>query len=494
MEKKKKNFKPLIIVLIIIGIIVFGISGCVSKFKKAISEFQLYDSYTVDEQNLSEHISVSGHIASDSVVNESSELVGVKVKKVYVQVGDTVDKGDILVEYDVSSYQDQLNKALAAEKKAKSGLQKAYNDAVSARDKGVKGFQDQIDSLGNQLVQIKTIKSMVAENNFDVINNVYFKCDPSKDTFDISYDYCPIYSLVEETLNGIADEDDNLDVAGNKKDLNAALNILINKTIPESISGLESEKQSTYNTLSAAVDEAKSALDEGSESSETIKELREQIASARVKASKSGTVTAVNVVEGSMQATGGVVATIQGTRQYKVTVPINEVDILKLKSGMKATITCLSTGKKTYSGYVNKIITTSESTSEYGGYGDVQSGASYAAEVVMNDTETKLLVGMSAKVNILLSEEKTVIAIPYDSYITDGDETFVNVLIPSDDKKTYTVKRQKVTLGEEKDYYVEITDGLKVGDKILLYQEEIAEGTQINAQLLDLMDEMELTN
>ena len=97
MEKKKKSFKPLIIVLIIVGIIVFGVSSCVSKFKKAITELQFYESYNVEEQNLSEHISVSGSIASDSITNESSELVGVKVKKVYVSVGDTVKKGDILV-------------------------------------------------------------------------------------------------------------------------------------------------------------------------------------------------------------------------------------------------------------------------------------------------------------------------------------------------------------------------------------------------------------
>jgi len=494
MEKKKKNFKPLIIVLIIIGIIVFGISGCVSKFKKAISEFQLYDSYTVDEQNLSEHISVSGHIASDSVVNESSELVGVKVKKVYVQVGDTVDKGDILVEYDVSSYQEQLNKALAAEKKAKSGLQKAYNDAVSARDKGVKSIQDEIDEANKQLLQLKTIKGLLPAQ--DIYDAMMVKCDSTSEPadYDPTYEYCSIYNLLfagtageeDYSIPGLTNSTEGFD--------SKTINSYINKTLPDKIKTLSTQYNSTYNELSTAVEEAKAALDEDSESSETIKELRKQIANSRVKASKSGTVTAINVVEGSMQATGGVVATIQGTRQYKVTVPINEVDILKLKSGMKASITCLSTGKKTYSGYVNKIITTSESTSEYGGYGDVQSGASYAAEVVMNDTETKLLVGMSAKVNILLSEEKTVIAIPYDSYITDGDETFVNVLIPSDDKKTYTVKRQKVTLGEEKDYYVEITDGLKVGDKILLYQEEIAEGTQINAQLLDLMDEMEMTN
>ena len=455
-----------------------------------MENLSFYESYTVEEQNLSEHISVSGSIASDSITNESTELVGVKVKKVYVQVGDSVDKGDILVEYDVSSLREQLSKAQANEKSAKSGLQKAYDDAVAARDKGVKPIQDQIDEANKQLLQLKTIKAQLPAQ--DIYDAMMIKCDSKSEPtlYDPSYEYCSIYNLL---FAGTAGEDDygipglsNPDEGFDPETINS----YINKTLPDTIKSLSNQYNSTYNELNAAVEEAKAELNADSEFTAQIKELKEQINASKVKASKSGTITAVNVVEGSMQATAGVVATIQGTKQYKVTVPINEVDILKLKKGMKATITCIATGKETYTGYVDKIVTMSSTTDEFGNY---SSGASYSAEVVLNDTDTDLLVGMSAKVNILLSEEKTVIAIPYDAYINYNSEyDYVNLLTKNEDGKNYTVTRQKITVGEEKDYFVEVTEGLNEGDRILLYQNDIAEGTQINAQLLDMFDGMDL--
>jgi multidrug efflux pump subunit AcrA (membrane-fusion protein) len=78
------------------------------------------------------------------------------------------------------------------------------------------------------------------------------------------------------------------------------------------------------------------------------------------------------------------------------------------------------------------------------------------------DTLRGLKPGMSAEVNILVSRQSKVLQVPVDSILRDRREIFCYV------KSGKGLKERKVNIGESNDVFVEIKDGLEEGEQVLL--------------------------
>ena len=163
--------------------------------------------------------------------------------------------------------------------------------------------------------------------------------------------------------------------------------------------------------------------------------------------------------------------TIEDTSALKVTVDVEEANILKLQEGMKAVITTDATGEEEISGTVTRVVRVkNQSTGETGTTG------SYSAEISIDNTA--LLIGMSAKARIILQEKGSVLAVPYDLIRLDDDgSNYVLVAVGNEDG-TATAVRKNIVCGEEVDYYTEITGGdLKEGDMLIYdYNGTVTEG------------------
>ena len=212
--------------------------------------------------------------------------------------------------------------------------------------------------------------------------------------------------------------------------------------------------------------------DSDASSKDTLDSLREQLADCEVVAPCSGVVTSVNVRVGDINGEKVTILTIEDTSSLKLVATVDEADILKLQEGMAATVTADATGEEKINGTVSRVVRVkSQST----GGTDATAGG-YSVEITIDNKD--LLIGMAAKAKVMLKEKGEVLAIPYDliQYDEDGN-AFVLVAEVGEDGSAIAV-RKNIEVGEEVDYYTEITGGdLKEGDMLIYdYTFSVVEG------------------
>ena len=92
---------------------------------------------------------------------------------------------------------------------------------------------------------------------------------------------------------------------------------------------------------------------------------------------------------------------------------------------------------------------------------------SFGATVTVNSQDSGLLIGISAKVEIIVSEKDNVFTVPRDAVGTNDDGSTYVLRKTGGEGVDMTFEQVAVTEGDTNDYYVEITgDDLNEGDVI----------------------------
>ena len=193
-------------------------------------------------------------------------------------------------------------------------------------------------------------------------------------------------------------------------------------------------------------------------------------------APKSGIITSLNVAEGSIPTTDALM-TIEDKDTLKITVQIAESDILKVQEGLPAVVKTTATGDKEFPATVSRVVNIYKAgTANAMG----TSTGGYSAEITINEKDSGLLIGMSAKVRIVLDEKKDVLAVPYESIVEDEDGSKHVIIAEKQPDNTYHAKLAKVETGLEGSYYTEVTSTeLKEGDRIVMSGGNYSEGEVI---------------
>ena len=199
-----------------------------------------------------------------------------------------------------------------------------------------------------------------------------------------------------------------------------------------------------------ALDDYNDALTNGVDN-DTLSDLQEQLADCTIKATASGTITELDATVGA-RITNGTVAVISDINHLQVSVMIDQYDIMKIAVGMKAEVTSDVVEGATFSA---TVISKSP----------VSTGKGYEVVCALDDATDRLLIGMDAKVSILISQEDDVLLVPIDAVGTDDVGNRVVYVQQSDGSFSPVT----VTTGDSSDYYIVVSG------------EGIGEGTVIRA-------------
>lgn len=428
-----KKKKVIIIILVVVVVIIIG----VNVLKEAASSVDFfndsyYQLYTVKNQEFGETATMSGKVSSDAVVNVTSNLTGVKVNTLNIEIGDTVQKGDIIATLDVNDLQRELNELVNEEKSEKTTHQKVLDRAISNRDRSLEQLQKTIDTIKKELDGLKE------------------ECNKLNDEVD--------------------DESEKTTINTNCENISI---------LEKELATARSEYTREENSLNESIEDAETAVNTSSYSSR-IKELRNKINSSKVYAPASGLVTGINVNVGTILSTDNL-ATIQTGDSYKVVVTVPETQILKIKKGMKANVTTVATGNQVFSGTISKIINIPSSNTDEMGYSEDKVG--YSAVITIDDKNTDLLVGMTAKCKVAITEKTKLLAVPYDAIKNDGTSNYVYKLVA--EGGSYKVEYTEVEVGNEGKYYTEIKSGLSLSERILITDEIFSNGDVLNQEIIN---------
>jgi len=137
-----------------------------------------------------------------------------------------------------------------------------------------------------------------------------------------------------------------------------------------------------------------------------------------------------------------------------VKVGFTETDVSKVHVGQAATITLDALTGQTFVGHVISLDTTSTLVSNV---------VTYYAKVGFNTEPKGVKPGMTASVNVVLDKRDDVITLPTSAVSTTGTSETVTVKAKDGSESTKTI-----TIGLRGDNAVEITDGLSVGDQVVV--------------------------
>ena len=234
-------------------------------------------------------------------------------------------------------------------------------------------------------------------------------------------------------------------------------------------------KSSTDDAIYSAqnsIDSAKYNQTDNSDTQTQLDQLRKQLDDCTITSKSAGIVTAVNVSVGDVNTANATLVTVENNTDMIVNASVTEKDILKLQEGMKAIITSDALDDQKINGEIIKVVkvyNASQPTTEQ--TGKETSGASntggFSVQIKLDHCD--LISGMSAKAKIVLTDRENVLSVPYDLVRQDKDGK--NYVLCAEENKdgTYTAVKKNITVGDEINYYTEVTGGdLKAGDYIIM--------------------------
>ena len=262
---------------------------------------------------------------------------------------------------------------------------------------------------------------------------------------------------------------------------------------------------SSYNRLSKlytqkatsldSVNTAKSTLDNAKAEMEAIEANIKQaeievntaetnVGYTKITAPMDGTVISVPVSEGqtvNANQTTPTIVTIADLSQMKIKPEISEGDITKVKAGQEVSFTILSDSQTVYHSVIDSVDPANTTTSDSFSTSSLSSSSSsttsaiyYYANVLIDNPDRTLRIGMTTENNIKIANAKDVLLVSNMAIQKRDGKSFVNVL---NDKNQ--PEPREVEIGVQNDFKTEIKSGLNEGEKVIVSQ--IANGEQVGS-------------
>jgi multidrug efflux pump subunit AcrA (membrane-fusion protein) len=351
-------------------------------------------------------VSGTGTLASPTDAAQDF-LTGGKLTAVKVAVGDTVTKGEVLATVDTTAAQQQVDAAQSALTAAKANLTKAKAGVTTTTTSQIPGSSSG-SSGSNGSADTGGSRSGGA---------TAAATTPAPQTTTVTT------TKVDDAA--VAQAQQQVDTATTT--LTNAQTALAGTTLTASVDGtVASVANKTGDTVS------------GSGGSST---------------SSTGAKTTGTTATSSSAPSGFIVLT--NPTGMQVTASFSELDSLKLKKGEAATVT-LNAQSDTK---LNATVLSVSSLPTSGSSGAVQYGATLQ---ITSDT-SKLRTGLSATVSVVTGEADNALSLPTAALSGTGSSRTATVVAADG-----STSRVSVTVGVEGDTTVQVTEGLKEGDKVEL--------------------------
>ncbi len=524
----RKSRRARIGALALAGMLAVAMAGCGSDEKSIAG----YSEEQVKLRDIVNYHSFTGTIAPVSQKNILPEVSGCKVETIYVQEGQEVKEGDILMTLDAqsiedkiaeleatinaaekstaasisaaqqtySSYKKDLNDGLNSSiQSAKATMDNAYSALVTAQQKyndevnlnnqqmsssimsakqsvdsalsSLQSAQSSLDSAELTLSQAKESRQ-IAENS-GVSGDALKEYDQKIASAELQVSSARTEVSSRETLYNDAVTAYEAAKVGEENSLTALYDALIQaqSTYVNAVDSYNAAVRSSETQLQSYANSVQTAQ-AGSSSQDAnkiqLENLKKQLEDCNVTSPMDGVITNINVKEGDYIYTSATSAA--------AAMSVSSFDTMKIDVKISEyDIQGVEEGD-------NVTVNIDALDKDYTGtfktiakVATVENGVSYFKAEVTFDGDEDARSGMSAEVRLTFSEALNATSVNNDHIQTADDGTPFVYVYENDKKKSR--KEQPVTLGVTDGTYTEITEGLYPGDTIL-YKQDSGSGDQ----------------
>lgn len=507
MEKKMSKKKIAMLCTlgaVILALLVVAIGYIAGWFDKGYD----VDVVTVAQRDITATFDTSGTVSS-SKEGVFNVVDGIKVKKVNVQVGSVVKKGDVLAEFDASS----LNSVLAEKQSALNEANKAYKDYQSA----CVTAKSQLSALENQVAQAEkkvaeleakeqqaqketdketqqqaqdakdnlsslTNDSSLAGKIIDNIVNSSESLQTLKNTLDMISSMSSSSGDMSSLLSSMTGSGSQYELMQAQMEL-ASLKMSLMTTEAQANGSLETVYKTVYESALKGYNETKATVDtlnagwiaaeDGVVSEVNITEgetVKVESASATASFDMTSILSAVTSGGDVSSLVSGLFATDNvGMRvQYyplEVSFMINKGDLASVAVGKKVNIESETgatlEGEVTFVAAVASASTGVDLNSLLGGSSGSAGGIKTV--VTINEPDSGIVIGLDADVSIETEQKQDCVTVPVESITYDDKHAYVFVYDPTEKIIRQTVVETGILDGT----YYEILSGVEQGDIIV---------------------------
>ncbi|AEY65346.1 HlyD family efflux transporter periplasmic adaptor subunit [Clostridium sp. BNL1100] len=464
----RKKIITLVISLVVVLAVAVGIFLVVRQREAKSTTASAKRTTQVTRGNIEVSLSGSGTIESASTSDVMSNVQG-KIIKSYKKVGDTVKKGDLLYEMDDTDAKLQIQKiqnSIEQQQLSESNTSKNYSNMTvtapfSGKVTGVSAVKGDNVNNGMSLFTITDTSKLKLSVPLSTANIPYVKIGQS-----VKVNLQQFTDTISGVITEIGDNTHTASTGGMVRDVTVTVNnpgTLTDESMASSVdfkltNGTEvsSKEESRFSYASR---ETVKAQAQGTLSTVNVKEnqfvkkgdllvriendqlqltsktdslkmqdlqnqrdaAQKQLEDYKIISSIDGTVTALAYKTGDSVKSGDTLISIRDFNQMQFIIPIDELDISKIKVGQKATVTVDALPETTEQPLNGEVIGRAmEGTSSNG-------VATYDVTIKVNETKD-LLAGMNANANIILNKSENALRIPLEAVTKMGDRSFVRVM------------------------------------------------------------------
>lgn len=382
----KKRIQKIIVVALVIAVVA---GGGYFGYKKYTSSKTVTNSRVITAKvkraNLDVTVQATGTVTSVSQVDVYSQITGT-IESLSVKEGDEIKKGDLICKINYSNGAQDIataQNALAQKQLALSQLQKSLGDLYIKSP--IDGVVKAVYALAGD--DVTTLKQAYGGLAIVVVN----------DSLEVPIAFPQSGKIGSVYIN-----------AGETVKKGQNLFKLDDSTIQGNIQAKELEIQQAQSDLSFK---------------------QSNLSKDTVISPIDGVISTLSFKEGNSIGQDKAIATIVDPKQLQIVVPVDELDIGKVKVGQNASIAIDAVKGKTYSGTVQKISQTGTTTNNV---------TTYNVTISISNTEG-LKPNMSANVTIAVESKENVLTVPIEALVSRNGKQFV--MIPTAGGTSKTVNR-----------------------------------------------------
>ncbi|MEN8199139.1 MAG: efflux RND transporter periplasmic adaptor subunit [Thermodesulfobacteriota bacterium] len=212
----------------------------------------------------------------------------------------------------------------------------------------------------------------------------------------------------------------------------------------ERVQGLLKKKVQTQANLDLSLSQMKTALS-------NVENARLQLARCSIKAPMDGLINHLDAKVGLLLSIGDPVAEILAVDRLKAVVGIPESDIAAVKKVHSVELTIQALDNKKVTAVTHYLSHSPETVAKL-----------YRLELALDNEDGSLLPGMFLRANIIKNSVAAAVTVPLYAVITRNDEQYVYVA------ENDIVEKRSVVLGIIEGWQVQVVQGLKSGDRVLV--------------------------
>ncbi|MEN6670908.1 efflux RND transporter periplasmic adaptor subunit [Psychrobacter sp. B38] len=416
----------------VIALIVVALGALTYTFLKPKETTPNYLTATAEIGDIENNVMASGKVKALNTVDVGAQVSG-EVKRLYVDVGDEVQQGDLIAQIDQVTQKNNLSNEQATLEQSVAAIQSAQADSLS-RQASLKSAYADLASRESELKQAQS-------------------------------DFTRLKSLVE--IDAISQQE---------YDTQATSVETAKAAVANARAAIDTAKAAIA-TADANINSQQAAL---RKSQTNVNTAEEDLSYTTIRAPISGTVVSITTEQGTTvnaNQTAPTIVTLADLSTVRINAQISEADVIDVSAGMPVYFNIIGNPDQKFDAVLKAVEPAPEVISDTS---STDAAIYYVGYIEVPNTERRFRIDMTAQVYIVINQAKDALLIPAAA-LQPADKA-VNTRTANADSNVKTAKvrvlkpdgqvvEQTVQTGINNRVSVQILSGLNAGDEVILGEE-----------------------